>query len=255
MNNPIPIHIEYPCINIIGTIQTKLVHELFKKGYKDNGFLDRMLFVLPKTQKISEWIDSDEEVNTNTLAAQRWATILDKVQSLEYNCQENEEPKPTILKMDKEAKTYFYDWRNSAIRKVDETPNDQDVKNRVMKQPNIVAKLSLIMQVIRWACGESHLQYVDLESVKRAVRIDEFFEENYSRIEERVATESLEPQQSDLLDLLPSQFETKQATAAGAQQGMAVRTVMNYLSEMTKAGVIKKVKHGVYHKLFAKDNE
>lgn len=255
VNNPIPIHIEHPCINIIGTIQTKLVHELFKKGYKDNGFLDRMLFVLPKTQKISEWIDSDEEVNANTLAAQRWATILDKVQSLDYNCQENEEPKPIILKMDKEAKTYFYEWRNSAIRKVNETPNDQDVKNRVMKQPNIVAKLSLIMQVMRWACGESHLQYVDLESVKRAVRIDEFFEENYSRIEERVAIESLEPQQCDLLDSLPIQFETKQATAAGAQQGMAVRTVMNYLSDMTKAGVINKVKHGVYQKLFANNNE
>ena len=49
VSNPIPIHIENPCINMVGTTQTRRVHELLKKGYEDNGLLDRILFVMPKS--------------------------------------------------------------------------------------------------------------------------------------------------------------------------------------------------------------
>ena len=51
VSNPIPIHIENPCINMVGTTQTRRVHELLKKGYEDNGLLDRILFVMPKSKR------------------------------------------------------------------------------------------------------------------------------------------------------------------------------------------------------------
>ncbi len=51
VSSTIPIHIEQPCINIVGTTQTKRVHELLTKGFEDNGLLDRFLFVLPKSWK------------------------------------------------------------------------------------------------------------------------------------------------------------------------------------------------------------
>lgn len=254
VNNPIPIFIETPCINIIGTIQTKLVHELFKKGYEDNGLLDRILFVLPKTQRISAWANMAEVSDAKPMAAQHWATILNKILSLEYAGKDGEKPKPTVISMTEEAKNHFRDWCNQAIDKINDTPNDADVKNRTMKQFLVVAKLALTIQVLRWACGESHLQYVDLESVKSAIRIDEFFEDSYTRLEERVVEERLDPQLSDMLELLPMQFETKQAVAIGEQQGLALRTVMNHLASFIKAGAIKKIRHGVYQKLIIKDN-
>lgn len=42
--HPIPIHIEHPCINIIGATQIKHVHELLEKRFEKNGLLDRILF-------------------------------------------------------------------------------------------------------------------------------------------------------------------------------------------------------------------
>ncbi len=48
VNNPIPLHIEHPCINMIGTTQTKRMGELMKKGYEESGLLDRILFTLPQ---------------------------------------------------------------------------------------------------------------------------------------------------------------------------------------------------------------
>jgi hypothetical protein len=109
VNNPIPIYIEHPCINIIGSIQTKVVHGLFKKGYEDNGFLDRILFAYPKTQKISAWVNTGEEKIGISKPAQCWAAIIDTILSLEYKGKDGEEPKPTIIPMNDEAKNYFFD--------------------------------------------------------------------------------------------------------------------------------------------------
>ena len=56
---PVPIHIENPFINIVGTMQTIRMHELIDKGYKANGFLDRFLFAYPTSQKIADWADDE----------------------------------------------------------------------------------------------------------------------------------------------------------------------------------------------------
>ena len=61
ISNPIPIHIENPCINMVGTTQTRRVHELLKKGYEDNGLLDRILFVMPKSYLMSPWTEYREQ--------------------------------------------------------------------------------------------------------------------------------------------------------------------------------------------------
>lgn len=39
VSNPIPIHIENPCINMIGTTQTRRVHELLKRDTRITGCL------------------------------------------------------------------------------------------------------------------------------------------------------------------------------------------------------------------------
>ena len=41
-----PLRIDYPCIQIVGTIQTGIVHELYDMGFKKNGFLDRFLITI-----------------------------------------------------------------------------------------------------------------------------------------------------------------------------------------------------------------
>lgn len=107
VSNSIPIHIEHPCINIIGTTQTKRVHELLRKGFEENGLLDRILFVLPKSPQMSEWINRDDDGEMTSLAAARWERILNKVLALDY-CTEAEERMPHVLSMDKGAKEYFF---------------------------------------------------------------------------------------------------------------------------------------------------
>jgi DNA-binding Lrp family transcriptional regulator len=62
-------------------------------------------------------------------------------------------------------------------------------------------------------------------------------------------SESLTPQKKDLLDYLSEKFTTSDAIKAGKEVGLSERSVMYTLSELNKANIIRKIKHGEYEKL------
>jgi len=249
VSSTIPIHIEQPCINIVGTTQTKRVHELLTKGFEDNGLLDRFLFVLPKSWKMSKWTDWDDGgVDRAALPAARWEQILSKVLALDYDIGE-EERMPHVLSMDREAKEYFYSWWNRKVERINLIEDDAEVDSREMKHPAQVARLALLMQVLRYASGEGNLQSVDTASVKAAIRLNGYFEDSYRRIRSFVAEDMCEEPPKVLLSLLPDTFDTKTAIAIGKElQNVSERTVMNYLKELLKNRLVHKIWQGEYRK-------
>lgn len=250
VSSTIPIHIEQPCINIVGTTQTKRVHELLTKGFEDNGLLDRFLFVLPKSWKMSKWTDWDDGgVDRAALPAARWEQILSKVLALDYDIGE-EERMPHVLSMDREAKEYFYSWWNRKVERINLIEDDAEVDSREMKHPAQVARLALLMQVLRYASGEGNLQSVDTASVKAAIRLNGYFEDSYRRIRSFVAEDMCEDPPKVLLSLLPDTFDTKTAIAIGKElQNVSERTVMNYLKELCRSRLLRKSKAGHYEKI------
>lgn len=117
-----------------------------------------------------------------------------------------------------------------------------------MKHPAQVARLALIIQVLRYASDESHLQFVDMISVKAAIRLNDYFEDSYTRIRSFVANDICEEPPKVLLSLLPDTFDTK--TAIGKeQQGVSERTVMNYLKELCHSRLLRKAKARHYEKV------
>ena len=247
VSNTIPVHIEQPCINIIGTTQTKRVHELLTKGFEENGLLDRILFVLPKSREVSKWTDWDDGGEDRaSLAAPRWEQILFKVLALDYDTGEA----PHVLSMDREAREYFFSWWNRKVERINRIEDDAQVESREMKHPAQVARLALLMQVLRYAIDESHLQFVDLASVKAAIRLNGYFEDSYRRIRSFVAEDMCEDPPKVLLSLLPDTFDTKTAIAIGKElQNVSERTVMNYLKELCRSRLLRKSKAGHYEKI------
>ena len=250
VSNTIPVHIEQPCINIIGTTQTKRVHELLTKGFEENGLLDRILFVLPKSREVPKWTDWDDGGEDRaSMAAARWEQILGKVLALDYDTGE-EERMPHVLSMDREAREYFFSWWNRKVERINRIEDDAQVESREMKHPAQVARLALLMQVLRYAIDESHLQFVDLASVKAAIRLNGYFEDSYRRIRSFVAEDMCEDPPKVLLSLLPDTFDTKTAIAIGKElQNVSERTVMNYLKELCRSRLLRKSKAGHYEKI------
>jgi len=247
---PIPIHIEYPFINIVGTMQTTRMHELIEKGYKENGLIDRIIFVYPSSQEISDWqLDEDFSFATFEKYSAMWKSIIDKVVSLPFVENESGENTQNILDFSSEAKAYFTNWRNNAIRTVNQIQDDGLVDSRVIKAPMITARLALILQILRWACGEVHKDFVDIDSTKSAIALSEYFECCYSDIQKYMLKESIEPQKRELLDCLSATFTTADAIQAGKEVELSERSVMYSLVSLATNKIIKKIKRGEYEKL------
>ena len=244
---PIPIHIEHPFINIVGTMQTTRMHELIEKGYKENGLLDRIIFVYPSSREIADW-QSDVDSSFDKYSTM-WESIIDKVISLPFVENEDDKNTQTILDFSSEAKAYFTNWRNNAIRTINQIQDDGLVDSRVIKAPMITARLALVLQIFRWACGEVHKDFVDIDSTKSAIALSEYFECCYSDIQKYMLKESVEPQKKELLDCLSESFTTADAIQAGKEVGLSGRSVMYSLVSLATNKIIKKVKRGEYEKL------
>ena len=69
------IFIRRPYISVIGTIQKKILGELVKGERSSNGFIDRILFVMPESVLKSRWNDREtpEELEI------QWQQIIDKL--------------------------------------------------------------------------------------------------------------------------------------------------------------------------------
>ena len=248
---PIPIHIERPFINIVGTMQTTRVHELVDKGYKDNGLLDRIIFVYPSSQEISDWpIDEDSTASSFEKYSALWEDIINRICEICFITDENNDyALQNVLNFSPEAGAYFTDWRNGLIHKVNQIKDDGLVDSRVMKIPMITARLALVFQILRWACGEVHKDFVDIDSIKSAIRLSSYFEDCYSNIQRFMLMESIEPQKKELLDNVPVLFSTAEAIQAGKEVGLSERSVMYMLVNLTTSKVVRKVKRGEYEKL------
>lgn len=251
VNNPIPYHIENPCINMIGTTQTKRMGELMKKGYEENGLLDRILFTLPKVQQLTPWKEDDgnEMHRRSTTAVGAWQSIIDKVLALDYATDDStNDRKFHIIDMEPEAKKVFFSWHNDSIQLANAIEDDNLIDSRSMKAPVHASRIALNLQVLRYACGESHLRYVTEQAIQGAIQLMEYFDDSYHRIREQVANDACDEPSKELLSMLNDSFTTAEALAAGKELNVTDRTVMNYLKELTKNRLLRKVKQGEYKK-------
>lgn len=247
----IPIHIEQPCINIIGTTQTKRVHELVDKGYGDNGLIDRILFAYPKRHTISPWQLHGTESNYDGRECfDLWADVVEKILALP--CQYDDETGmviPTIINFTAEAQQHFFDWRNQTVDYINSSKDDALIDGRIMKTHLNTARLALVIQMMRWACGEAGNENVDIDSVKAAIELGEYFEECYARLQKYMTIDSIQPQKKILLDGLEHEFTTADALKIGEEMGLSERSVMYTLTDLQTMKVIRKIKRGEYEKL------
>ena len=222
----IPIHIEMPCINMIGTAQPKRLLSLFNKGYKDNGLIDRILFAYPFGYKIPY-----------------------DILSLPCDFDKTGLVVPTILDFTNDARDLFYVWRNETILHMNVDDEGNEIDERIMKTHLSVARFSLIFQIMKWTCNEAELDYVDEDSVKSAILLNEYFENCYNRIEKLIKDDGIPEQKKLFLGNIKSSFTTADAIQAGNEVGMSERATMYTLAQFLSDGYIKKTSRGNYEKL------
>ncbi len=253
----IPVHIQQPCINLIGSIQTLLLSSVCNREYTANGLLDRFLFVYPKNHSISQWKKESGNPERRNMA-ECWKEIIDNILAIPNEIdEEHNTVKSVVLDFSDEAREYFFDWNNAIINEVNAIEDDNLVESRKMKLNGNVARISLILQLLKWASGECHKMYVDSDSVMGAVRMIDYFEDCYHRAQEVMATNEIGEVKDLWLDSLPEEFSTAEAVTVGAKWSMARRTVFDSLKKLTamKNAPIEKMAHGKYRKVRHKSGD
>ena len=102
------LRISKPFLSIIGGIQTGILSELMTKDLLHQGFLDRILFVMPQELKALEWT----EMSVNTELKDFYFQFIKKLFDIPVETVGGDIVS-TILDFSNEAKEYLISWRNT----------------------------------------------------------------------------------------------------------------------------------------------
>jgi hypothetical protein len=252
-NTDIPLHIHHPCVNMVGTIQTKLIDNLFSKGLMDNGFIDRTILIYPRNQKVSKWtIESLTDKENCQKISYQWDVIMERLLTLPY------EGESRILELSSEAVDEMSQWYNLEVDYINGVEDERFLLSRVAKAPLVVGRLALLIQLLKWACGEGVRDKIDVNSMRTALRLQEYFEYSYERLAAKVEADRQAKEASKQLDKLPNdemlmcnlddKFTASDAYTIGELQGISRRTVSNILNRMLENGRVIKTSRANYEK-------
>lgn len=253
-----PVRLSKPFISVIGGIQVSLLYELGKGSKGQNGFLERMLFAYPENQEKPHlsFEKINPEVSTN------WDWYLSNLLKLNLKEDENQNPRPTILKFSQEAEVAFRKWQWQNTEFINSQENDT-VRSIFSKLDSYLIRFSLLLQMIFWATNEGEKDRVELKAVEGAIKLVEHYRRNALKVhgflgrhEPIVANDVLaDPlaflaaNKRELLEKLPLEFTTAEAIIQGSllEWPIKERAVKAFLKQNP---LLERTSHGIYQKKY-----
>lgn len=221
-------------VDIIGTMQEAILSSVFHSNKLKNGFIDRLLFVLPHKYVDNKWHDKDLD--------EKYIEWYSEFIENTFQLAENSEK---ILEFESEAKNYLYKWQNTQ-------KNDFEFEYQrgiSVKLQQYVLRFSILLEVIHAICNDEKLHSISLKTLKSAIKLRDYFFENAVRVFEIIDNsyyDSLTEIQKNVFDKLPQQFKTGEGIEIILKEDlMKIRSFKNFLKDEK---LFKKIAHGIYEK-------
>lgn len=229
-------------ISVMGSIQLMQLRDLAKgdKGY--NGFLDRILFLIPRTLQKEYWSDNDVPHNLSL----QWEATITELINLEYQTDEFDEPQPTVLCYTTEARRRIFEWQRHNTDLYN-SEFDERIGGIYAKLEIYVNRFALILQMLRWVYHESDKKTIEVQSVEGAIALTEYFRDSVNKVVDIYGcdSEKLSDIQKQLVAALPETFSTAEGIATAARFGVNERSFKRFLKLDT---LFRRERHGVYTK-------
>jgi len=239
-----PVFIPLPFISVAGTIQKGILNELAKDSRTQNGFIDRILFVIPDNIKKECWSETD----LPPVVSENWERIISNLLSLSVTNDDTLNPNPEVLKFTPEAKKVLFEWQKKNTDQCNEAENEA-VSGIFSKMDMYVLRLALILEMMRFACNESDKQAVSIEAVKGAVKLVEYFKSSAVKVNSILSNASpLDKHPADkqaLYNALPDTFTTEIGIHIAEGLAVAERTFKYFLNEKE---LFTRISRGEYQK-------
>jgi hypothetical protein len=240
-----PIFIPLPFISVGGTIQNGILGELAKDNRTQNGFIDRILFAIPDEIKKEYWTET--ELSDSVI--HDWEEIVSKLLGLSVQYDESSNPLPEIMQFSNDAKSILYNWQRDNADQSNSIENES-IKGIYSKLEIYAIRLSLILEVLHWACNESEKESIGVRSTEGALKLVEYFRKSAIKVNAIISSDNpLDKLPSDKQCIyieLPDSFTTEQGLQIAERLEMPERTFKRFLNEKE---LFKKVKRGYYEKL------
>lgn len=240
-----PVFIPLPFISVCGTIQNGILNELAKESRTQNGFIDRILFVIPDNIQKPYWSETD----LNPVVVENWQNIISNLLSLPIVNDETLNPHPEVLKFTPEAKRILFEWQKINTDQSNDA-NNEAISGIYSKLEMYAVRLALILEMLRFACNESDKSAIAVESIEGALKLTEYFKNSAIKVNSIVSnSDPLDKHPADkqtLFKALPDKFTTEVGLLIAEKFGVAERTYKRFLNERE---LFKRVSRGEYEKL------
>ena len=233
-----------PFISVAGTIQNALLNEMARGSRTKNGFMDRILFVIPDNLQKPYWNDS--EINPDLVTD--WHTIIENLLNQPLQLNDKLNPEPQIMYLTPEAKELLITWQNKNA----DTCNDEDdetIAGIYSKLEIYAARLALILEMLDYACGNDDVKYVTLRSVQGAIKLVEYFKKSAVKVHEALNNTnpllSFSQLKQSVYNALPQTFTTETGQLIAQRHNMHERTFRRFLNNTE---LFTCIDHGEYEK-------
>ncbi|MBL4586009.1 MAG: DUF3987 domain-containing protein [Flavobacteriales bacterium] len=225
-----PVFIPLPFISVCGTIQNGVLNELAKDSRTQNGFIDRILFVIPDNVKKEYWSETDLSPDVS----ENWQNIVSNLLNLPITNDETLNPNPEVLKFTPEAKRILFEWQKTNTDQSNDAENEA-VSGIYSKLEMYAVRLALILEMMRYACNESDKQTVSVEAVQGALKLVDYFKNSAIKVHSIISkTNPLDKHTADkraLYEALPNTFTTEMGLLVAESMGVAERTFKRFLND------------------------
>jgi hypothetical protein len=242
------ISIKRPYISVTGTIQPGLLKSLTEGSRSKNGFIDRILFVYPQRQRKEYW--SLEMLPDNTIDS--WKSIVEGLLDLEQNTDKNNMPLPKTIPYSSEAWGKLYEWHkyNTDLSNCED---EEALKGIYSKLEIYISRFALIMQMMRWRCGEAGKEQIDCSSIDAAILITEYFRKTALRVQMTLNSseifKDLPSNYRHLYNALPKSFSTADGVRIAEESYSMSRDSFNRFLKAYKGKLFDNFQRGLYKKL------
>jgi len=240
------IRIENPFITVVGTIQDNILIDISKGDRSNNGFMDRILFAMPENLYKEHWneIEPDQKITDN------WNLIINKILNIPINLDEYINPISIVLKLDPQAKNIHKNWYDRNVDLINNTDNSA-IRSIFSKLDIYVFRLALIIEMSKFACNESELNNISVDSVNGAIKLVEYFRKTALKVHSIIHNENdikLSLDKVELLKALPNEFTTGEGLIIAQSLNIPERTYKDFISKNIDILFIN-LKHGEYKKI------
>ncbi len=239
-----PVFIPLPFISVAGTIQKGILNELAKESRTQNGFIDRILFVIPDNIQKEYWSETD----LPPIISENWECIISNLLNLSITNDNTLNPNPVVLNFTPEAKKVLFEWQKVNTDQSNEAESEA-ISGIFSKMDMYVLRLALILEMMRYACNESDKHSISIDAVQGAIKLVEYFKNSAVKVNSILSnTNPLDKHPADkqaLYKTLPDTFTTETGLQIANELGVAERTFKYFLNEKE---LFTRISRGEYEK-------